>query len=77
MTVADLPYHYFVSYAHGRGFGALEVRTSSPLTSYEQVSRLRTTIAEAPTISPTPSGLRADEIAVLNFILLSGPEAQR
>lgn len=65
-----LPYTYFVSYSARGGFGCNEIGTSAPLDRFADVMQLKETIAT----SPNPHRLRPDEIAILNFILLSGPK---
>jgi hypothetical protein len=67
VPISDLPWNYFVSYAHSRGFGSIEIKSSVPATSYDTVKEFTQTIART-------SNLPVYEIVVLNFILLSGPD---
>lgn len=59
----EMPFTYFVSYAHGHGFGSMEVHRSHPLETFEQVKSMNTLIEERGLLSPT----------VLGFKLLRGP----
>jgi hypothetical protein len=36
----NLPFHYFVSYAHSRGFGNVEMFLAEPIESYGDVTRI-------------------------------------
>lgn len=65
-----LPYTYFVSYAHRGGFGNNEIGCSIPVERYEDVQLFRHTIVSR----NNPYCLRAEDIVILNFILLSGPK---
>lgn len=59
-----LPYQYFVSYAHTHGFGAININTLLPVTTWGDVEQLAKLATER---------VRS-QVVVLNFVLLSGPE---
>jgi hypothetical protein len=61
----ELPYNYFVSYAHSRGFGNLQIRTDLPVDRMDHVNEFRLTIGR---ISPV------DGIVVLWWKRLPGDE---
>ena len=66
---------YFVSFHHGSGFGSCAVTTNGPVTSWEGTNALREAVFASPEM---PWGVRRENLVVLNFVLLSGPEeAQR
>lgn len=67
-----MPYIYFVSYAHGRGFGSCAIPTTGPVNQWDDISAIRAAIAASPLHGD--GRLTLDEIAILNFILLSGPD---
>lgn len=56
---------YFVSYAHRGGFGQCEVGTPNPVDSYSNVLELRDSVRR---------NSRIDDLIILNFQLLSGPD---
>lgn len=66
MPNPELPWRYFVSYAHGSGFGSIHIESELPATDYEAVQEFRNTISRT-------GGRPVHEIVVINFILLSGP----
>ncbi|QKW15426.1 hypothetical protein [Verrucosispora sp. NA02020] len=63
-SAADMPYRYFVSYAHSRGFGSIDIRSAQPADTYETVQEFRRTVA-------ANSQLMESEIVILNYIPLS------
>lgn len=65
--MTELPFSYYVSYAHRRGFGSIHISSDVMFTLYDQLDVVRSEIARL------GDGLTVDEIVVLNFILLSGP----
>ena len=56
-------YHYFVSYAHTRGFGSGDITVPEPITSYEQIVAIKEYL----------DGAMNDDVIVLNYQPLSGP----
>lgn len=65
-----LPYTYFVSYAHCSGFGSNNICTAMPVDRFDDVQMFRQTIVRG----NNPYCLKAEDIVILNFILLSGPK---
>jgi hypothetical protein len=64
----QFPWEYFVSYAHGRGFGSMQVRSKRPADNWETVAEFRHTAAQG-------SDMSVDDIVILNFVPLNGPAA--
>ena len=58
-------YKYFVSYSHSRGYGNLTTNLESPIEDIEDTKSIAREVE-------ANQGL--DGVAVLNFILLSGPK---
>jgi hypothetical protein len=68
MPETETQYSYFVSFAHMRGFGNTEIRTSLPVTTWADVQLL----ARLATNGNTAGG----PVVVLHYVLLSGPSDQ-
>jgi hypothetical protein len=64
----ETPYSYFVSYAHMRGFGNTEIRTSQPVTTWDDIQLLSRLAANGNTAG--------GPVIVLHYVLLSGPSDQ-
>lgn len=63
----NLPYLYYVAFAHRGGFGHAEIRARIPMTSMAGISGVASYIRDKGTVDPV----------LLNWILLSGPAEDR
>ena len=56
-------YDYFVSFAHSNGFGNCVINLSEPITEFKSITAIEERLMAR--------DIRADEVTVLNFQLLS------
>ena len=66
MDRSEYPYVWLVSYAHSKGFGNIEMFSALPYRSIDEIRECEKQIA----------ALGVSSVAVLNVVLLSGPDDQ-
>jgi hypothetical protein len=70
----NMPYTYFVSYSHGAGFGSMSLVFRRPIDSWSAVQSATAVAAKEVQRRMPDRSVTANDIMILNWILLSGPD---